>query len=217
MGTIYTQSLVEKLNQQIRTHFKHIYPILDTYKNTFTGVSRLVMLDRYSQKDRDLISLSVGDLVVCIVKDDPKFPSRGVGYVQSIDRESEFVTIKLEDEFLYQLSADEANDDGLIRRRFSVIDKPLELFYEQIAKRVGHSLAEDEADVQLRHEYGELFAQEIGDINLVPAGRVLYGAGSGTAVTYFNCYVMPFVKDSRGGIADHRKEIMEIMSRGGGV
>lgn len=217
MGTIYTQSLVEKLNQQIRTYFKHIYPILDTYKNTFTGVSRLVMLDRYSQKDRDLISLTVGDLVVCIVKDDPKFPSRGVGYVQSIDRESEFVTIKLEDEFLYQLSSDEANDEGLIRRRFSVIDKPLELFYEQIAKRVGHSLAEDEANVELRHEYGELFAQEIGDINLVPAGRVLYGAGSGTAVTYFNCYVMPFVKDSRGGIADHRKEIMEIMSRGGGV
>ncbi|MPM22614.1 hypothetical protein SDC9_69071 [bioreactor metagenome] len=28
---------------------------------------------------------------------------------------------------------------------------------------------------------------------------------------------MPFVKDSRGGIADHRKEVMEIMSRGGGV
>ena len=28
---------------------------------------------------------------------------------------------------------------------------------------------------------------------------------------------MPFVKDSRGGIAEHRKEVMEIMSRGGGV
>jgi len=36
-------------------------------------------------------------------------------------------------------------------------------------------------------------------------------------VTYFNCFVMPFVHDSRGGISDHRKEIMEIMSRGGGV
>ena len=28
---------------------------------------------------------------------------------------------------------------------------------------------------------------------------------------------MPFVEDSRGGIAEHRKEVMEIMSRGGGV
>ena len=46
---------------------------------------------------------------------------------------------------------------------------------------------------------------------------MLYGAGSGTDVTYFNCYVMPFVPDSREGISDHRKEVMEIMSRGGGV
>ena len=45
----------------------------------------------------------------------------------------------------------------------------------------------------------------------------MYGASSGTEVTYFNCYVMPFVPDSRGEIADHRKEVTEIMSRGGGV
>lgn len=36
-------------------------------------------------------------------------------------------------------------------------------------------------------------------------------------MTYFNCYVMPFVKDSREGISEHRKQVMEIMSRGGGV
>src|SRR5699024_9635101 len=29
--------------------------------------------------------------------------------------------------------------------------------------------------------------------------------------------VMPYVKDSREGISDHRKQVMEIMSRGGGV
>ncbi|MGB8269999.1 MAG: vitamin B12-dependent ribonucleotide reductase, partial [Priestia megaterium] len=34
---------------------------------------------------------------------------------------------------------------------------------------------------------------------------------------YFNCYVMPYVKDSREGISEHRKQVMEIMSRGGGV
>ncbi|MGB6408634.1 MAG: vitamin B12-dependent ribonucleotide reductase, partial [Planococcus donghaensis] len=51
----------------------------------------------------------------------------------------------------------------------------------------------------------------------IPAGRVLYGAVADTDVTYFNCYVMPFVADSREGISDHRKQVMEIMSRGGGV
>ena len=45
---------------------------------------------------------------------------------------------------------------------------------------------------------------------------MLYGALD-TDVTYFNCYVMPFVADSREGISDHRKQVMEIMSRGGGV
>jgi ribonucleoside-diphosphate reductase alpha chain len=54
-------------------------------------------------------------------------------------------------------------------------------------------------------------------LNFIPAGRVLYGAGAGTDVTYFNCYVMPFVQDSREGISEHRKKVMEIMSRGGGV
>ena len=54
-------------------------------------------------------------------------------------------------------------------------------------------------------------------MNFVPAGRVLYGAGADIDVTFFNCYVMPFPQDSRGGIAEHRKKVMEIMSRGGGV
>src|SRR5699024_2099181 len=31
------------------------------------------------------------------------------------------------------------------------------------------------------------------------------------------CYVMPYIQDSREGISDHRKQVMEIMSRGGGV
>lgn len=48
-------------------------------------------------------------------------------------------------------------------------------------------------------------------------GRILAGAGTDEELTYFNCYVAPLIKDSRGGIADHRKIVMEIMSRGGGV
>jgi ribonucleoside-diphosphate reductase alpha chain len=68
-----------------------------------------------------------------------------------------------------------------------------------------------------RKEWFEKFYQELVQLNFVPAGRVLYGAGADTDVTYFNCYVMPYVKDSREGISEHRKQVMEIMSRGGGV
>src|SRR5699024_7313201 len=58
------------------------------------------------------------------------------------------------------------------------------------------------------------FSKELANLNFVPAGRVLYGAGSETDVTYFNCYVMPFIQDSREGISDHRIQVMEFMSRG---
>src|SRR5690606_37258583 len=39
----------------------------------------------------------------------------------------------------------------------------------------------------------------------------------GTGYLTGNCYVMPFPKDSREGLAEHRGKVMEIMSRGGGV
>lgn len=52
---------------------------------------------------------------------------------------------------------------------------------------------------------------------IVFGGRILAGAGTDEELTYFNCYVAPMIPDSRGGIADHRKTVMEIMSRGGGV
>ncbi len=93
----------------------------------------------------------------------------------------------------------------------------MEIYYEQIARRVGTALAEPESDAAQRAKYAGLFTEQLKKLNVIPAGRVLFGAGSGTQVTYFNCFVMPFIEDSRGGIAEHRKEVMEIMSRGGGV
>src|SRR5699024_5314824 len=97
------------------------------------------------------------------------------------------------------------------------VDKPLEIYYEQIACRVATGLAEVETDSNKQAQAFGDFYEELASLNFVPAGRVLYGAGSETDVTFFNCYVMPFPKDSREGIAEHRGEVMEIMSRGGGV
>ena len=54
------------------------------------------MLDRYSQKDRDLISLGVGDLVVTVIKEDPKYPARGIGFVKSVDFEKEIKRLEEE-------------------------------------------------------------------------------------------------------------------------
>lgn len=213
----YAKEMIKRLNRDIALSFPHIFPIESNYSITHQGVSRLVMLDRYAQKDVNNETLQVGDLVVCVVRDDPKFPSRGIGYVEEIDYANRKTTIVLEEEFRGQLSDESEIENGRIVRSFSNIDKPLEIFYEQIAKRVGFALAKAEDTKEKQLKYGQLFTQELTKMNVVPAGRVLYGAGSESSVTYFNCFVMPFVKDSRGGISDHRKEVMEIMSRGGGV
>ena len=217
MSKFYNAEQIKNLNSDIVANFKHIFPIESHFKTEHEGVSRLVMLDRYSQKDRDLKTLKVGDVVVVVVRDDPKFPSRGIGTVKSIDRANSRVAVKLEEEFYGQLNDEKEIESGIIVRSMIYVEKPLELFYEQIAKRVGHALSAVEKTPEDQKRFGEVFSQELADLNIIPAGRVLYGAGSETQVTYFNCFVMPFIRDSRGGISEHRKEVMEIMSRGGGV
>ncbi|MEJ9223211.1 vitamin B12-dependent ribonucleotide reductase [Priestia aryabhattai] len=206
---------VEKLNSDIE-RFPQVHPITPDMKLTHKGVSRLVMLDRYAFKDTEKLTLSEGDFVVLTVKEDPKFPARGLGYVESINFEQKTAVVKVEDEFRGALSPEEA-ENGLITRSLDVVEKPLEVFYEQIAKRNATGLASVEKTEEKRKEWFEKFYQELVQLNFVPAGRVLYGAGADTDVTYFNCYVMPYVKDSREGISEHRKQVMEIMSRGGGV
>ncbi|RST61424.1 vitamin B12-dependent ribonucleotide reductase [Siminovitchia terrae] len=207
---------IERLNEDIQL-FKHVHPISPEMKLTQKGVSRLVMIDRYAYKDTEKITLSVGDFVVLTIKEDPKFPARGLGFIQSIDWEEKNAAVIVEEEFLNALEDEKEKETGVIVRPLDIIEKPLEVFYEQIAKRNATGLASVEKTEEKRQEWFEKFYEELVNLNFVPAGRVLYGAGAGTDVTYFNCYVMPFVADSREGISEHRKQVMEIMSRGGGV
>ncbi|MFE8702505.1 vitamin B12-dependent ribonucleotide reductase [Cytobacillus sp. FJAT-54145] len=206
---------VERLNKDIRL-FPQVHPITPDMKITHKGVSRLVMLDRYTFKDTEKLTLSNGDFVVLTIKEDPKFPARGLGYILEIDWEQKNAKVLVDEEFRGVLDGEEGST-GVIRRSLDVIEKPLELFYEQIAKRNATGLASVEKTEEKRQEWFQKFYQELVNLNFVPAGRVLYGAGADTDVTYFNCYVMPFVQDSREGISEHRKQVMEIMSRGGGV
>ncbi len=201
----YDSKQIESLNNDIKQHFPHVHPVDFGMTQTFEGVSRLVMLDRYTQKDINQLSLKKGDLVVCIAKEDPKFPARAIGTIQSIEGNSAYIL--LEDE--YSMTAPDQKD-GVIKRKLTQMDKPLELYFEQIAMRVSKNLSDDD-------QSQKDFYEEIKNLNIVPAGRVLFGAGSNSNVTYFNCFVMPFIHDSRGGISKHREQVMEIMSRGGGV
>ncbi len=219
MSVAFRQKLnidFERLNEDIRL-FPQVHLVTPDMHITHKGVSRLVMLDRYTFKDTEKITLTAGDFVVLTIKEDPKFPARGLGKILEIDWEDKKAKVVVEEDYRGALDDPEEAQTGVIVRSLDVIEKPLELFYEQIAKRVATGLAEVEETEQKRKEWTEKFYHELVSLNFIPAGRVLYGAGANTDVTYFNCYVMPFVADSREGISDHRKQVMEIMSRGGGV
>lgn len=206
---------INRLNEDIKL-FPQVHAITEDMKITHQGVSRLVMLDRYAFKDTEKKTLKEGDFVVLTVKADPNFPARGTGFIKSINWDVMQAEIEVESEFMSVLDEEEAKT-GVICRDIDAIDKPLEVYYEQIAKRNATGLSSVEKEKDKRAYWFGKFNEELANLNFIPAGRVLYGAGSDTDVTYFNCYVMPYIKDSREGISDHRKQVMEIMSRGGGV
>ena len=206
----------QQLNRDIE-QFSQVHPITNDMSIVHSGVSRLVMIDRYSFKDTEKKTLKVGDFVVLTVKEDPKFPARGLGFIKSLNKEEGNAEIWIEQEYRSSLDNPEEQETGVITRPLEVVEKPLEVFYEQIAKRNATGLSSVEKTEEQRKESFERFYNQLSKLNFIPAGRVLYGAGSETEVTFFNCYVMPFVADSREGISDHRKQVMEIMSRGGGV
>ena len=207
---------ITQLNEDIK-QFPQVFPIEPDMKLSFSGVSRLIMLDRYSFKDTEKKTLGVGDFVVLTIKTDPKFPARGYGFITAIDWDNRRATVKLDDQFIGSLDDESEQATGIITRSLDVIDKPLEVYYEQIAKRNAWGLASVEQTEEKKREWFAKFYEILVSLDFVPGGRVIYGAGSGTDVTFFNCYVMPYPKDSREGIGEHRNKVMEIMSRGGGV
>ncbi len=103
--------------------------------------------------------------------------------------------------------------------RYSLKDEkgaPIEKTPEEMWKRVAHGVAEIE-DSKIRKVWEKKFYEAMEDFKLVPGGRILSGAGTGYKVTYYNCFVIPSPKDSRDGILDTLKQMVEIMARGGGV
>ncbi|WP_430611798.1 vitamin B12-dependent ribonucleotide reductase [Enterococcus sp. DIV0876] len=206
----YPERYRQKLNQDIVT-VAEVSPITNEMTQTFEGIARLIMLDRYAFKDNR--ALTIGDLVVLTTHPDPQYPARGIGWIEEINEGQ--LTIRVEDEYRSALTDPAESASGRVLRHQNEVEKPLELYFEQIAARVARGISAMEGDQQKQYE--QAFYHHLTAQNLIPAGRVLYGAGTRSEVTYFNCYVMPFIHDSRGGLATHRQEVMEIMSRGGGV
>lgn len=87
---------------------------------------------------------------------------------------------------------------------------------EQMWDRVAGGIAENEKK-ENRAFWKKKFYDVMSDFKFVPGGRILSGAGTDYQVTYFNCFVIPSPKDSREGILESLKQLVEIQSRSGGV
>ncbi|WP_333794713.1 adenosylcobalamin-dependent ribonucleoside-diphosphate reductase [Hyphomicrobium sp.] len=68
-----------------------------------------------------------------------------------------------------------------------------------------------------RARWAERFYEAMADFGFVPAGRILAGAGTGRAVTLFNCFVMGRIEDDLGSIFENVKEAALTMQQGGGI
>src|SRR3989344_4716297 len=88
---------------------------------------------------------------------------------------------------------------------------------EEMWRRVANSIASVEWTDTKRQHWAEQYYNILEGFKYVPGGRVLTGAGTGVNLTYYNCYVIPSPEDSRSGIFDSVKTMVEIMSRSGGV
>lgn len=103
--------------------------------------------------------------------------------------------------------------------RYSLKDddgNPVEKTPEEMWRRVAKGIASVEKKKDQK-DWEEKFYNAMTDFKFVPGGRVLAGAGTGYGVTFFNCFVIPSPPDSRDGIMDNLKAMIEIMARGGGV
>ncbi len=81
-------------------------------------------------------------------------------------------------------------------------------------RRVARALAATERDPA---HWEPRFYEALEDFRFLPAGRILAGAGTGRAVTLFNCFVMGTIPDSLEGIFQSLKEAALTMQQGGGI
>lgn len=82
--------------------------------------------------------------------------------------------------------------------------------------RVAAAIAEAEP-ARARRRWRERFEEALSGFKFLPAGRIIAGAGTGRAVTLFNCFVMGTIPDNLDGIFEHLREAALTMQQGGGV
>lgn len=178
-------------------------PTTDPSRYFTSDLSFKVFMDRYTLKDIDR-RFAVGDFALALIVDDPQWPRKEVARVLAVEGD----TLELE-----VLTGTEKGER--IVREKSACDRPIETSPEHVWARVAKAMASVEPEA-IRADWEHRFFNILDGWKFVPGGRILAGSGLGN-LTLYNCYVVPSPKDSRAGIIDTLGQMIEIMSRGGGV
>jgi len=91
---------------------------------------------------------------------------------------------------------------------------PVDKSIEDTWRRVADALAAPEKDPAA---WAEKFYDALSDFKILPAGRIIAGAGTDRRVTLFNCFVMNTIEDDMGTIFDNLREAALTMQQGGGI
>ena len=91
---------------------------------------------------------------------------------------------------------------------------PIDKSIEDTWRRVATALAAPEKDPDT---WAEKFYGALADFKVLPAGRIIAGAGTERRVTLFNCFVMNTIEDDMGTIFDNLREAALTMQQGGGI
>lgn len=94
------------------------------------------------------------------------------------------------------------------------IDSSLDDTFWRVARAAA---AVEKGGKRAREQWAKRFHDAIADLGFLPAGRILAGAGTGRAVTLFNCFVLGKIEDSLDAIFAGVKDAALTMQQGGGI
>ena len=129
-----------QLNADI-AKFPQVHPITEDMKIEHSGVSRLVMIDRYSFKDTEKKTLQAGDFVVLTGKRIQSSQHADLDLSRRLMKRMARRKFGLKKNSRRAIDNPEEQETGIVTRPLDVIEKPLEVFYEQIAMRNATGLA----------------------------------------------------------------------------
>ncbi len=93
---------------------------------------------------------------------------------------------------------------------------PVDKTVDDSWRRIAEALAAPESPEE-RGLWADRFHDALAGFEVLPAGRIIAGAGSGRKVTLFNCFVMGTIPDDMSGIFEHLREAALTMQQGGGI